>query len=245
MRSAIERVRNCRASVSVLGSLEREVTESLPRLYHARRHETLQPCRRIGPRYPGSYRYQSARGLDRRKSTVFSRRNPVVEAAEPALLLQPRPHGRGASGRCARRTARPRPRAPPPMTAMFSRRATSSSTSALSHRLGRRLPLPLAELLPVDVRLHRIDLLFHQPPDELLDAPIDLAIEQRRRHVERARAPRAASAARRASRAPPRASPRARGRRARAPAAPRANRTRRGPSRTRRPAPARRACGSP
>ena len=51
-------------------------------------------------------------------------------------------------------------------------------------RFGRRVALLLAELFPVDVGLHRIDLLIDQPPDELLDPPIDLAIEQRRRHVE-------------------------------------------------------------
>src|ERR1043166_1638467 len=49
------------------------------------------------------------------------------------------------------------------------------------HRLGRRVALPLAEFLPVDVGLHRIDLLLDQPPHELLDAAIDLALEQRLR----------------------------------------------------------------
>ena len=53
-----------------------------------------------------------------------------------------------------------------------------------AHRFGRRVPLLFAELLPVDVHLHGIDLLIHEPPDELLHAPIDFAIEQRRGDVE-------------------------------------------------------------
>ena len=53
-----------------------------------------------------------------------------------------------------------------------------------AHRLSRRLTLPVPELLPVDVGPHRVDLLLDQPPDEVLDATVDLPIHERRRRLE-------------------------------------------------------------
>ncbi len=52
-------------------------------------------------------------------------------------------------------------------------------------RFGRRLALSVAEALPVDVRRARIDLLIHQAAREVLEPPIDLAIDERRRRRER------------------------------------------------------------
>ncbi len=94
----------------------------------------------------------------------FSSRARTAAGVRPAAL--------GVARDLRRRRPRPRP-------SMCSRRATSSSTSAPRDRFGRGLALALAELLPVDVGLHRVDLLIDQPADELLDAAIDLAIEQR------------------------------------------------------------------
>ena len=54
-----------------------------------------------------------------------------------------------------------------------------------AHGLGRRFTLLLAELFPVDVHLHRIDLLIHQAAHEIFHAPVDLAIEERGGDLER------------------------------------------------------------
>ena len=171
--------------------------------------------------------------------------------ATPSKAVQFRPLSRAARAR--RRRRRPLRSAyrsisasiSSSLTAMCSRRATSSSASAPRTASAAGFTLLLAELFPVDVDLHRIDLLIHEPADEVLHPPIDFAIEERGRHLERHARRRAGSAARRACRARLRASPRARGRRERASAARRGSRTRPGPSRTRRRAPARRACESP
>ena len=66
----------------------------------------------------------------------------------------------------------------------FSRRAISSSTSALATDAPRRLPLGFPELRPVDARLPRIDVLLHQLSREFLEPPVDLALDQRGRQVE-------------------------------------------------------------
>ena len=163
---------------------------------------------------------------------------PRVDARQTAFLLERRAHRRRRPARPLRvapdLARRPRPRS----TSSCSRRATSSSTSAARHRLARHLALALAERVPVDARLPRVDVLIDQPARELLEPPVDLALDERGRHLEGHAAPPAASSARRAPRARPRAGPRARDPRARARAARRASRTRPGPSRTRRRAPA-------
>ena len=110
---------------------------------------------------------------------ALSRRSPEYRRADAPLFLQPGPDGGRRPAASARHTV-----------------PTSASTSSsddrdllaprhlvehqrAADRFGRRLALPLAELLPVDVGLHRVDLLIDQPPHELLDPAIDLALEQR------------------------------------------------------------------
>src|SRR5262249_48663926 len=109
---------------------------------------------------------------------------PVVQAPDSALLFKPRAHRRRRAARALR----------VPSDLGFDVAVRHRHGLAPRHLVeherapygfGRGVVLAFAEFLPVDVRLHRIDLLIDQPPDELLNTPIDLALEQRLRHIER------------------------------------------------------------
>src|SRR5713101_6445868 len=52
------------------------------------------------------------------------------------------------------------------------------------HRLLRHLALALAEGLPVDAGLTRVDVLLHQSAREILEPTIELAFDERRRQLE-------------------------------------------------------------
>ena len=87
-------------------------------------------------------------------------------------------------------------------------------------RFARGVALALAERLPVDAGLPRVDVLVDQPAREVLEAAIDLALDERGRHLERHPRGELLHQLARARRARPRAAPRARDPRGRAPAAP-------------------------
>ena len=176
-----------------------------------------------------------------RKSIDFSRRSPAWTRDRPPSFSSARAHGRRRPARSAPRSARPRARPRPSLTSSRSRRATSSSTSApptASRATSRWLSRNAFQSMPACAR---IDLLFHQPPREVLEAPIDFALDERRRHVERHARGELLHQLGAHLALGARAAPRARDPRARARAARRAFRTRPGPSRTRRRAPAGRA----
>src|SRR5690348_4761260 len=101
---------------------------------------------------------------------------PRVQAPDAPLLLQPRADRRrraaGALGKPGNLRLHLVGRHGQPLA---PRDFVEHERSA--DRLRRRVSLTLAELLPVDVRLHRIDLLVDQPADELLHAAIDLTLE--------------------------------------------------------------------
>src|SRR5688572_22780871 len=116
------------------------------------------------------------RGLREEEVDRFFTPQPGMEAAEPAFLLEPRAdRRRGASGPFCIPLhlgvhlviRRGEPLAP---------RYLIQDERALD-RFARRVLLALAELLPVDVRPHRIDLLLDQTAHELLDAAIDLPVD--------------------------------------------------------------------
>ena len=107
-----------------------------------------------------------------------------VKAGKSAFFLEPRSHGRGRPARCARRSARSRRPSPRRSPRCASRRGDLVEDQRAAHGFLRRLALPLAELLPIDVGLHRIDLLFDEPADELLDPAVDFAVDERRGDVE-------------------------------------------------------------
>src|SRR5262249_623467 len=48
----------------------------------------------------------------------------------------------------------------------------------------RGVALALAERLPVDARLAGVDALIHHPPREILEAAIELSLDERCRHLE-------------------------------------------------------------
>ena len=154
-------------------------------------------------------------GSDRLRSALAWAMHPVDgllppqpgrEAGQPAFLLQARPDCWPRCGRSARRSAAISASRSSSVTAICSRRATSSSTSAGPTASAAGVALALAELVPVDVGLPRIDLLLHQAARELLEPAVDLALDQRAR--ARANGTRAASCFSTVARAP-RARPRA------------------------------------
>ena len=133
---------------------------------------------------------------------------------------------RPASAPCAPRSARSRCSTRPRLDVELLAPRDLVEHDRARHRLARRSALALAERLPVDPRLPRIDALIDQPPGELLEPPIHLALDERRRHLEGDACRQLLHQRRRGRRARPRAAPRARGPRARARAARRACRTR-------------------
>ena len=137
----------------------------------------LQPCGSS----PLSVRCGSLlRAETRRCARGASRRTP----GRGRLLSRDARERRRGCGRCVPRSGSISSSTSASLTVMFSRRATSSSTSALLTASAAASPLLVAELFPVDVRPHRVHLLLDQAADELLDAAVDLALQQRRRHID-------------------------------------------------------------
>ena len=120
----------------------------------------------------------------RRKSIAFSRRRLARTRDNPRSFSS---SARTAAGvRPIRSAYRATSRSTSSSVASScSRRATSSITSAAPTASRRGLALTLPERAPVDARLVRVDLLVEQPVRELLDAPIELAFDQRGRQLER------------------------------------------------------------
>ncbi len=121
---------------------------------------------------------------DRAKSIAFSRRSPATRRPIPPSFSN-----------CARNAAGVRPARVAKrsiswsiscsVTTRPSRRAIASSTSALATDGPRRLPLRLPELGPVDAGLPRVHILLHKLTGELLEPPIDLALDERDGELER------------------------------------------------------------
>src|SRR5688572_20993499 len=129
-------------------------------------------------------------GFSRNSSTRHEEVNRLltaqtrVDARHPAFFFQPRAHGR----RCA---SGPFPEAGDLALHLFPGHLQPLAPGHFveSERAGdgfaRRLALALAERVPVDAGLAGIDLLLHEPAREVLDAAVDLALDERGGRVER------------------------------------------------------------
>ena len=73
----------------------------------------------------------------------------------------------------------------PPVTSIASRPAIVVEHERPADGVGRRCALLLAERVPVDARLPGVDLFLQEAPGDLLDAAVQLAPDQRFRHLDR------------------------------------------------------------
>ena len=129
------------------------------------------PCRKLGDKR------RSVSGLRQDVAADYARAIVTRDSRNSTASLPPQSRSEPLQVACPSRAARARPRASAPcarrtpatsrsrsssLTASCSRRATSSSTSVALHRLVGRLALVLAERLPVDPGLPRVDPLLDQ-----------------------------------------------------------------------------------